>query len=73
MQLAAHDDTAGRERDLFTNLGLQVPARLFQGRVDELAADVTFGEVFDVHRAGCRPLRCTARFRCHSMPHPVHP
>ena len=43
-QLAAHDDAALGEADLFADLRHLIPARLPQGGRDELGADVAFAE-----------------------------
>lgn len=49
MQPATDDDAALGEGNLLADLGVQVPARLDDGRRDELGADVPFGEVLLVH------------------------
>lgn len=46
VQLAAHDDTAGGEGNLFAHLGRKVPTRLLERRGNELGADVALGEIF---------------------------
>ena len=51
-QLAANNDPAFGKADLLANLRLNVPARLHDGRGDELRADVAFAEVFLVHGQG---------------------
>ena len=43
-QLAADDDPAFGEIDLFANLRQDIPARLLDGGRDELGADVAFAE-----------------------------
>ena len=48
-QLAADDDPALGEADLLANLGHLIPARLLDGRGDELGADVAFAEELLVH------------------------
>ena len=48
-QLAANDDAASGETNLFTNLPLDVPTRLDDARRNELGADIAFAEVFFVH------------------------
>ena len=52
MQLAAHDDPALGEEDLFAHLGGEIPPGPLQGRGDVLGADVAFGEVFLVGHLG---------------------
>ncbi len=62
-ELSANDDAAFREADLLANLRHHVPARLFDGRCDELRADIAFAEVLLVHDAG-RTRRRASRRRC---------
>ena len=45
MDLAAHDDAALGEGDLFANLGVQIPAGPEKGGRDEFGADVPFREL----------------------------
>ena len=49
-QLAAHDDPAFCEANLFTDLTELIPSSLPEGRCDELGAYVPFAEAFLVHR-----------------------
>lgn len=51
-QLAAYDDPALGEADFLTDLQHLIPARLAQGRGDELGADVAFTEGSLVHEVG---------------------
>ena len=49
MQLAAHDDAALGEGNLFAHLALDVPTRLLHCRGDELGANVPLAERLHVH------------------------
>jgi hypothetical protein len=49
MQLAPDNNPPLGQRKFFTDLGGHIPSGLFQGRCDELGADIPFGELFFIH------------------------
>ena len=69
-QLAANDDAALGEADLLADLHHFIPARLLNGRGDELGADVAFAEVFLVH-AGIRSARISTEVDTTLYPFPA--
>jgi hypothetical protein len=48
-QFAADDNPAFSEEDFLTNLGLDVPARLFKSGGDKFGADIPFAESLFIH------------------------